>query len=632
MFGYRAGALKLWGVAILVAVTLCGAEVNYRGRRDVLAHDQMNHLVLTASMAEGFLEGTFPPRVSPMLSGGLGNPYHQFYSPLSHMYSAAASLLMGDTMTGFSLCTVFILALAFVYAFRLGRYLTLSNHCAAAAAFLFVTAPYLSTDRVLRGAFAEYVAFCLLPMALYYNLRALPFRSFKAWAKATVSTAALLLTHLITGFFFLLFYAVFLILSGLSLLIRHYGRGGTEGTGVQPGPCPKLWPFIRKAFAAMTIAVFATLLGMYCLGPVLFYSDLVMKRDVLANTAISVSGAVTPILSLFSLTDTSWNYESHLMVHSRFQAGFALLASYGAFVYFLARRRTAWAFPFALTAGLVLVTVTKPEVFLYPPLKYVDIAQFSYRFLSLFTLSAACAGALALRALFRSSGGFAPASRTAAAMAVIALSLTLAVPYLYPRPVQQSRLGLNLYSSIIFERSRLFYGENAYLRVPPAEASAEWTDPGRVSVGWRGKPGDWIFLAELEDYYRVSGGPPGEVLLDVLYYPGLQHIEILADGKPLEVQLGTWWQRRDTVRGAFETETGGFHGLKITGAPEKGFLKVKVRFTGYSWANWISLATIAFLLGGTALSVWRGRGRRSNCLKVKRSRSAANPVPAETTA
>ncbi|MDR1041415.1 MAG: hypothetical protein LBR80_14905 [Deltaproteobacteria bacterium] len=596
-------------------MTLCGAEVNFRGHRDVLAHDQMGHLVLTASMAETFLEGTFPPRVSPILSDGLGNPYHQFYSPLSHMYSAAVSLLVGDVMTGFSLCTVFILALAFVYAFKLGRYLTLSSHCAAVAAFLFVTAPYLSTDRVLRGAFAEYVAFCLLPMALYYNLRALPLNSFKFWALAALSTAALLLAHLITGFFFLFFYAVFFILSGLSLLARRYVSRGGVGVGAPS----RIRPFLRKSFAAATICLFATLLGLYCLGPAIFYGDLIMKRQELAGVSSAASGYMTPILSLFSLTDTSWDYESSFMIHARFQTGFALLASFGAFVYLLARWRTSWAFPFALTAGLVLVTVARPAVFLYPPLKYVDIAQFSYRFLSLFTLSAACSGALALRAVFRASPGFTPATRTAAAMAIIAISVALGVPYVYPKPVQQGRLGLNLNSSILYDNSRLFDGENAYLRVPPPDGSDDWVAPESVSVRWRGKPGDWTFRADLNEYYSMSGGQPGEVLLDVLYYPGLQDIEIRVDGKPVGAFLDTWWQRRDSVRGAFYNEIGGFHGLKISGAPEKGILEARVRFIGYKWANWISLSAFAFLLGGFMFSAWRTR-----CKKVRGTVAASS--------
>ncbi|MDR1041417.1 MAG: hypothetical protein LBR80_14915 [Deltaproteobacteria bacterium] len=626
-FRFKAGAYKLWAVAILVALSLCGAEVTFDGNRDVPAGDLRNHLVLSASMAESFLEGSFPPRVSPLLSDGLGNPYHQFYSPLSHGYVAMTAILLGDLVNGFTYGSVFILAVAFVYSFRLGRYLTLSDRCAVFAAFLFVTAPYLSTDRALRGNFAEYFAFCLLPAALYYNLRALPPKNFSSWARAVLATAAVLLAHLITGFYFLLFYAFFLLFAAAAWLVRfsHAAKAsaGQEKVGFsglqEPRThvtqearsrtqiLPRAAPFLRKGLSAASVAVSAILLDMYCLGPVIFYDDIIMKSN-LAGGSMAASAFMTPVLGVFSLTDTSWSFSSNLTILPRFQAGLLLLASFAAFVFFHARRGGAWTLSFALTGGLALLLVIRPEAFLYPPLKYVDIAQFSYRLLAVFTLAGMVAGALALRAFFRSSDGLTRGSESVAVLALAALSLALAAPYVYPR-YTDNNVARRLNTADIYQLPRLRYGEDAYQRMPPAEEAYEWVEPDRVAVPWAGKAGDWTFSADLADYYRASGGPSGEVLLGVLYYPGLQDIEIKINGEAASLGLDTYWQRTDALRGRGQDMSGILHGLKISGAPAKGILEARVRFTGFRWANWTSLALSVFLLGGAVNSALRRRMR-----------------------
>ncbi|MDR1313835.1 MAG: hypothetical protein LBQ12_09095 [Deltaproteobacteria bacterium] len=627
-FRFKAGAAKLWAAALLAAIVLSGAEVTFNGRRDFHAPDQFHHALLSASMAEGFLDMTFPPRVSPILGDGLGNPYHQFYSPLAHAAVAALALLLGNVIDGYTFGSVFLMALAFVYAYRLGRYLTLSDRCAAFAAFLFVTAPYLAADRVLRGAFAEYFAFTLLPMATYYNLRALPLASYRIWALAVLSTAALLLTHLITGVFFLFFYATFVALAVICALARRLSFRKGEvwppapppgaGKGRCPIAPPRVWPFARKALAAGSVAAGAILVGMWCLGPVAFYGDLAIKGDVLAGASSASSAFLTPILGLFSLVDSSWNFRANEMNLARFQTGILPLASYAAFLYYFAGRRATWALPLSVTAGLVLFAVARPAAFLYPPLKFLDIAQYSYRLLSLFALAASAAGALALKAFFRRTPGFSPASRSVAAMVLVAFALAMAAPYVYPRTVKGLKV-LTMDTGEIYRRSRLTSGEGAYLRMPPAPESGDWINSGRAAVPWSGKAGDWRFKTELGEWGRASGGPPGEVLLDVLYYPGLQYIEVSVDGKPRDLVLETYWQKRESFERPGDVVPGAFHGLKLSGAPEEGTLRVRVRFTGYGWANWTSVAAILLLLGGQIRSSVRAR---------RRSRELARQLPA----
>jgi hypothetical protein len=164
-------------------------------------------------------------------------------------------------------------------------------------------------------------------------------------------------------------------------------------------------------------------------------------------------------------------------------------------------------------------------------------------------------------------------------------------------------------SQMIRSSSKLAYGERDYLRVPPEDHEGEdaWTSPHVAALPWEGKPGDWRFETELEEYYRFSGGRPGEAFLNVLYYPGLQEIQILVDGNHYEASLDTYWQKRDTFRLSQNNEHGEFHGLKISGLPGKGNLFARVRFTGYRWANLISLFALAIVLGVSLYVVVRNR-------------------------
>ncbi|MDR1041412.1 MAG: hypothetical protein LBR80_14890 [Deltaproteobacteria bacterium] len=237
---------------------------------------------------------------------------------------------------------------------------------------------------------------------------------------------------------------------------------------------------MRKAVAAATICLYATLIGMYCPSPVIFYGDQIMKRQMLACASPAVSGHMILLQSLLSVTDTSWDNKSNLGTIFGFQTGFVILVSYAAFDYFLARKGASWAFPFSVTAGLILVTVARPSIVLYPPLKYGDIAQLSYSFQSLLTLSGAFAGAVTLMAIFGMTQGFTPIARPVAALAAVTLSITFVVPNLYPETVMNQYV-MNLDAYLVRSHPRLVYGGSAYFHSPPPVDSGELADQGRGS-------------------------------------------------------------------------------------------------------------------------------------------------------
>jgi hypothetical protein len=617
IFNFKTRSIKLWTLALLVAITYSGTDVTFDGRRDILTTDQYNQVMLCASVINSFKDGVFPPRVSSILSDGLGNPYHQFYSPVTHTYIAFVSLILGDLIEGFAVGSILLLALSFVYMFKLAHYFTFSDHCAVVAAFMFVTAPYLSTDRFLRGAFSEYTCFCLLPMALYYNLRALHFRRFKYWLLAVLISSVVLQAHLLIGSFFLLFYSIFIgLYCILSLIFNYYSNNLLSNAVKMKGINLRLKHISRKAFAAASVALIAILLSMWYLGPIALYSDLTMKRIILPQGQTVKSGWLTPMLSVFSVSDSSWNFKMGNEHVSRFQTGCLILTSYIAFIYFFIRRRTTLALPFAITVGFLLLLILRPILFTYPPMKYVDIIQFSYRFLSLFVLGATVSGALVLRTIFKHSNNLTCASKTAISLSLIVLAIVAGYPYVYPRLANFQWIRYMVNTPMIYAHSKLSYGEEAYLRFPPPDTACPdvWTDPERKSVvGKNERAGDWKFSVELQNFYHNSDENPGEMLLDVLYYPGLQKIDVTVDGIPVDVKYDTYWQKRSTFGPFWADEPGPFHGLKLIGVPGNGLLEARIRFTGFSWANWTSFATLIFLVL-TMMKLKRVVGNRKSSL------------------
>jgi hypothetical protein len=269
------------------------------------------------------------------------------------------------------------------------------------------------------------------------------------------------------------------------------------------------------------------LLSPYYLAPALLYGDLVMKKAVLPAMRTWTSSELTPFFAVLSLTDVPWLCQAQFSSTAwKFQAGMPGFAAHAAFAWRCAKGGGSWALAFAVTSWIILLVIGWPGVFSRPPLKYADIAQFPFRFLSLFTLAGSVSGALALRRLFKERLRLPMAARNTFALAMICLSLALSGPYLYPRSAGQPG-GSALGESDIMLSPGLEATEDAYHRPAPEEGAFSWTDPARSAVKGTGTPANAAFRADLSEYYRSSGGPRGEVFLDIIHYPGLQDIETM---------------------------------------------------------------------------------------------------------
>ncbi|MDR2613113.1 MAG: hypothetical protein LBG06_09945 [Deltaproteobacteria bacterium] len=611
---YRRAAC-LWLAAFGLALALCGSETVSGGRRISPVPDQFNALVLVMSFRDALLEGQLPPRVSPILSGGAGNPYHQFYSPLAYAIPALLSLPLGDAMAGHAAASLLFTALGFVYAWKLSRLLTLSDAGVAAGALLFTTAPYLLCDRVLRGAWPEFAGFSLLPLTAYLLLRGANGGAARRLLPAAAGLAALSLTHLIASFLLALFLSLFAALWGLNCL----WAGGPEGRRA-------LRKLGRRAARVAAAGVAAFLLAACYLAPMSLQGDLVMKHYLQAQGQFPATGLLTSLLSLISPASSDPVLEN-LTEPERYQLGAWLLLSVAAYAHLLLRgsprrlpgrpaHRPLHALPLLLTAALAAAVVLAPggAETVFPPAAY---AQFSYRYIMILVLCAAPMGAMALAGLSRRAP-----RRPSRAGRPPRPSPSRPPPSRLPTSASRRRPALRVTGGVPMEVSKariyrehptLIYGDNAYFRWPPG-ADRIGRDVPAARGG--GTSANRVFRIDLSGAPRLPGDP-GAVLLDVLWYPGLQEVKARLDGRELTPGLGTFWQFRPGL-GFLPTEDWPFHGLILRGLPDSGLLEAEVRFTGMRRANLVSAAALAFL-AASCLSRLAGTLRR---------RGPASPRPA----
>ncbi|MDR1657167.1 MAG: hypothetical protein LBT47_06370 [Deltaproteobacteria bacterium] len=586
--GLQFGQIRLFLLAFLASSILMGAHYSLPEGQLIFNLDQFNHLKLSGSVALGLEKGQWIIRTAEQISENAGLPIHQFYSPGAHTFIAIVAILTHDLFLGFSLALILMSTLAFIFSFKLVRYLTQSDIAAMVAAFVFITGPYLAVDRVMRGAIPEYMAICVLPMVLYYQLRAAASEKFGYIIKAVLATAWLFLLHLITAVFFYFFYGVFL----LSFFVHNLFICGKNRKYF-------LIKCFRKIITVAAIIVLIGMLDMYHLFPAMFYKDIIAKTSDVANNSLFNSSRFTPFLAVFSIRELIWPRQGiGITPAACYQLGLMLLAGFVAYIYFKIRDyRSAFAWPLIFTGGLIVYVILLPVIFV-GPLKIFDFAQFSYRFLAFFQLLAMILGSLALVAFWQANPDYRPAQKKNLALVLILASIILVSPYLFPKSV---RMGYPKYihAAQVLEAKTLENGNDSYLRTPPEVMEGAKNVPAFeaseiMPATEVRNTADRIFEIELANN-KFNMGQYGELFLDVLYYPKLMDIQSTIDGKKFEPILETYWRSREGFGKV--GQVGYFHGLKLSGLPAAGKLTVQVKFVGSKAGNWISLATLIVLLG-----------------------------------
>ncbi|MDR3280119.1 MAG: hypothetical protein LBT23_06380, partial [Synergistaceae bacterium] len=448
-------------------------------------------------------------------------------------------LLNGNLFYGISLSNVLMMTLAFIFSFKLCKYLTQSTIWGYVGAFLFVCGPYLSANRVLRGAFAEYYAMCTLPMVIYYQLRAMANPRIKNWILASSSLSLLLHMHLITWAYTLFFEVIFWFSHTVFMVF--------DGS---PDKKTILGKYRKRTAAFVSPILGCVILSAWYLAPIIFFNKNLMIQASLNPTV--QHNFMTTILSVLSIRDMRF-VTSLFQNRGRFQLGFLLFAGFAAFLAAGRGKLSSLGLPLRITSLVILLFIIMP-VNLFPGrLKIIDIAQFPYRFIAQFQLIATIMSVMALKYFLSSWKDITIIHKKIIGLVVIVFSLTLVTPYLYPDISQSSpdSFPFMFTDEQIYNVDRMSYDAADYLRIPPAGVP-EQDEPAVFARQTSGTPNDKTFSVDLKNY-----GGPEYMIFDVLYYPGLQRIAATLDGQVFHPEISTHWYK----------DGGGFniHAMKVSG-------------------------------------------------------------------
>jgi hypothetical protein len=166
----------------------------------MVSHSSPHNLIWAEQFAEQFRSGTPYPRWMPDSFDGLGSPAFYFYPPLPFWLDALVSIATFNLLAvPYRLAVTSLLILwASGLAMR-GWLLSVVGKRTAAlvGAIAYMAAPYHLLDHYLRGAFAEFTAYAMLPLvmlAIDQTLR----RRRRGQPLLAIAYAGLILSHLPT--------------------------------------------------------------------------------------------------------------------------------------------------------------------------------------------------------------------------------------------------------------------------------------------------------------------------------------------------------------------------------------------------------------------------------------------------
>jgi hypothetical protein len=599
------GKLVLWFLAIFISMSLSEAENSIFDIRLFTSNDQINHFKLAQSSQIQLLNGQLPIRTAENIDDSLGNPYHQFYSPAVHFLMAVFSIIFMDLIFGSSVLFVLLLALGFIYSYKISLYITKSPLYSYINAFIFAACPYLAAIRISHGALAEYFAFCISPVFVYYFLRSQAGKNFSHIIPCILSLSVLILVHLITCFYLMFFISIYFVFYLINLFIQ-YKFNNLKNLNKH------LKVFIRRISKFIVINIISLAVTSFFIIPVIISNDLYIKYFPY-DAYFSFSASCTNLLSLFSIKP-SLNIIKLKTCSGSYQVGFIVFLG---FIYSIAvfwkRKNSLFLLPLIGTILVILAIIINPGFFTLFP--FISLAQFSTRFLLDFQIIVSILFILAVKD-FCTRFKLSYVNKIIFSLTVIITSLMLVIPHLKPMTIQPDfpkRMNANdiknadfsLYGKYNFYKFLIdlsqFNMDNIQIILNPTETS---NSQHKKFIA------DLAVLAE-DDSYR------GNIAFYVLYYPSLMKVTAKIDNIPFTPDADTFWYKTPELEDHEELVNVGVHALRLNNLPAQGILEVETEFTGSPLGNYISLISLALLIGlGLA-------GKIRRCLqKAPKSRTA----------
>jgi hypothetical protein len=471
------------------------------------AHDAPHSIFFLNQFDQALRDGVLYPRWGVDFALGYGYPLFNIYSTLP-LYVAEGFHLLGASLTGAVKFTYVLgTVLSGLTMYALGKRV-LGVQSGVLAGVVYMYAPYRLLDLFVRSAFAEFFAFSFLPLILLMFWSLIERPSGRNLMLASLSYAALFLTHAATAFVFTLLLAPY-----VAFLLVLKIRAGWRRT-------------LRLVALPLAAAVFALALASIFLLPMITEKGYIVEGQWTQGSFGYTKHFVYPS-QLFS---SYWGYGyagEGLQDEMSLQLGMAAsaLAAIGA-TWSLTKSAAGRAqVAFFLAASLVVVGAMMPGARpIWEVLPLAAFVQFPWRLLGLSALTLSFLSGAAVLGLF----GEPLAKRFDTRVAVLALVAILASynytspQYTEPSPRSEEAVAIIEFESFYppdrvgmtvwaMEQPQDTPLVDQYLAGEPLSKAVALTEEAQVEMIRHGAASEEV---------RISSPDGAELQFYTYYYPG----------------------------------------------------------------------------------------------------------------
>jgi hypothetical protein len=161
-----------YGLALLL-LAIFSTNAALRTKGWPANHEFYAHFERVETFRRAYQAGDFFPLWTPFSNNGHGSPIPFFYHRLFNTIASVIAFVLGSTYQGVKLAITLVALIGAVGMDRAIRVFSASRLLRFCGAALFVCAPYVLSDWLVRGSTAEFTAFMLLPWLYAYCMRLL---------------------------------------------------------------------------------------------------------------------------------------------------------------------------------------------------------------------------------------------------------------------------------------------------------------------------------------------------------------------------------------------------------------------------------------------------------------------------
>ncbi|MBF0101692.1 MAG: hypothetical protein HQK77_12370 [Desulfobacterales bacterium] len=199
----------IWYYFLITFVTMFICYPLFKKGYYFVTHEGISPLYRTYGVSEAISNGQFPAKVLPNLINGMGYGWSIFYSPLSYDISSLFNLMGLHVLTSVKLVHMLEIFLSGIFMYVLMNRVTKSSIVAITASVLYLAAPYRIVDIYIRNAFAESLAFTILPI-IFLGLYEIVHGNKNRWWILGIGMGTMFITHNITAIYSSFFVIIYL--------------------------------------------------------------------------------------------------------------------------------------------------------------------------------------------------------------------------------------------------------------------------------------------------------------------------------------------------------------------------------------------------------------------------------------